>query len=173
MKRSIFLLIIVILNGLIVYPQRSSKQNIYIRNFKETITPIELNHGEIVKYTKKDGKVLTIELLATSANILYTNRDKIPFTESGNDLGSMARARLMYEFKCEVKINGLPMTMQRYVCSQESFYEPYVIDVPEYGLTGLRIYLKNTRDFWTESVMPTGEKMQDLFSGYEPSNMSG
>lgn len=143
MKRSIFLLIIIILNGLIVYPQRSTKQNIYIRNFKETITPIELNHGEIVKYTKKDGKVLTIELLATSANILYTNRDKIPFTESGNDLGSMARARLMYEFKCEVNINGLHMTMQRYVCSQESFYEPYVID-------GVRIWFDGVTDIFEE-----------------------
>jgi hypothetical protein len=82
MKRSIFLLIIIIINGLTVYPQRSTKQNIYIRNFKETITPIDINHGEIVKYTNKVGKVLTIELLA-HLQYLYTNRDKIPFTESG------------------------------------------------------------------------------------------
>lgn len=95
---------------------------------KGTITPIEINHGDIFSYTRRDGEKLTLELLTTSANIIYTNKDKIPPDESGNDRGNMFRARLLYEFTCDVKINGLPMTMRRYVGSQESFYEPYVID---------------------------------------------
>jgi len=132
-----------VLSGLSLHSQTRNIKTNYVRNFKETITPIELNHGEMLRYTGKDGSVLTIELLSTSANILYTNRDKIPYEESGNDLGSMYRARLMYEFNCDVRINGFPMTMRRYVCSQESFYEPYVIN-------GIRIWFDGVTDIFEE-----------------------
>jgi PKD repeat protein len=139
-KKFLLLLGIIVLSELTLYPQ--SRGNIE-RKFKETITSVELNHGETLKYTRKDGSVLTIDLLSTSANILYTNRDKIPPGESGNDLGSMYRARLIYEFTCDVKINGLSMTMHRYVCSQESFYEPYVIN-------GVRIWFDGVTDIFEE-----------------------
>ncbi|MDD4227265.1 MAG: PKD domain-containing protein [Mariniphaga sp.] len=104
------------------------KRNIISLVAKETITPIEINHGDAVHYTNKAGEKLTIELLSTSANVIYTNKYKIPPDESGNDRGNMFRARLLYEFTCDLKINGLPMTMRRYVGSQESFYEPYVMN---------------------------------------------
>jgi PKD repeat protein len=132
-----------VLGGLILYSQSSNKKNTFIRNFNETITPHELNHGEILKYTMDDGSVFTLELISTSANILYTNRDKIPPDESGSDRGNMYRARLMYEFTCDVKINGLPMTMRRYVGSQECYYEPYVID-------GVRIWFDGVSDIFIE-----------------------
>ena len=118
-------------------------QNIIERRSKETITPVELNHGEIFKYSRKDGNVLTVELISTSANILYTNRDKIPPKEPTNDRGNEYRSRLMYEFKCKVKINGFPMTMHRYICSQESFYEPYTIN-------GVRIWFTGTQAMFEE-----------------------
>jgi PKD repeat protein len=125
------------------YPQSKSNKNIIKRNFKETMSPIELNHGETLKYTRKDGSVLTIELLSTSANILYTNKGKIPADESGSDLGDMYRARTMYEFTCEVLVNGLPLEMRRYVGSQECYYEPYVIN-------GVRIWFDGVSDIFVE-----------------------
>lgn len=126
MLRNTVLLIVIIL----VIPGLTQGRNkiTHELKYKETITPIEINHGEVISYTRKDGKKLIIELVSTSANILYTNRNKIPGDESGNDRGNMFRARLLYEFTCTMKVNGLPMTMRRYVGSQESFYEPYVID---------------------------------------------
>jgi PKD repeat protein len=132
-----------VLGGLILYSQSNRKKNTFIRNFNGTITPLELNHGETLKYTRNDGSVLTLELISTSANILYTNRDKIPLDESGNDRGCMYRARLMYVYTCDVKINGLPMTMRRYVGSQECYYEPYVIN-------GVRIWFDGVSDIFTE-----------------------
>ena len=144
MKRKSFMILwIIVLSGLTVYPQSRGNKSNNVRNFKETVTPIELNHGETLKYTRMDGSILTIELLSTSANILYTNKDKIPPDESGNDRDNMWRARLMYEYTCDVKINGLSMTMRRYVCSQESFFEPYVID-------GVRIWFIGVTDIFEE-----------------------
>ena len=142
-KIFILTLWIIVLSNLFIYAQSRGNKSTISRNFKETITPIELNNGEVLKYTRKDGQVLTIELLSTAANVLYTNRDKIPPDESGNDRGNMYRARLLYEYTCDVKINGLAMTMQRYVGSQESFFEPYVID-------GVRIWLIGVTDIFEE-----------------------
>lgn len=104
------------------------KGNTVTLNAKETITPVELNYGDRVKYRRIDGNELTIELVNTSANILFTNKNKISPDESGNDRGNLYRARLLYEITADVLINGFPMTMRKYIGSQESFYEPYVIN---------------------------------------------
>ena len=140
-KTYIILLLILVLN--LPKVGYSQNKNTYERIFKNTMTPIELNHDETLKYTRKDGKILNLKLLSTSANILYTNKDKIPPGESGADRGNMFRARLMYEYTCDVEINGIPMTMRRYVCSQESFFDPYVIN-------GVRIWLIGVTDIFEE-----------------------
>jgi PKD repeat protein len=145
-KRVFFILciIIVIISGVNAsYAQNKNIKRTIDRNFKETITPVELNNGEMVRYTRKDGNVLTIELLSTSANILYTNKAKIPADESGTDLGDMFRARTMYEFTCEVLVNGWPLEMRRYVGSQECYYEPYVIN-------GVRIWFDGVSDIFVK-----------------------
>jgi hypothetical protein len=64
----------------------------------------------------------------------------------------------------------------RYVCSQESFYEPYVID-------GVRIWFDGVSDIFEEhkgfldrvrdAERETWEKCKICASGYEPANMSG
>ena len=121
-----------------------SQNKAIVRESKETVTPIEMNHGEIIRYYRDDGNFLELELISTSANILYTNKDKIQQDESNNDRGNMYRARLLYEFTCDVKINGLPMTMRRYVGSQESYYEPYVVD-------GVRVWFDGVSDIIEEN----------------------
>lgn len=113
------------------------------RQAKETITPIELNQGETLEFVRRDGSVLALELQATSATVLYTNKHAIPPDESGNDRGNMYRARLMYEFTCDIKVNGQPMTLRRYVSAQQSFYEPYVID-------GVRLWFDGVIDIFEQ-----------------------
>ncbi|MGF1586325.1 MAG: PKD domain-containing protein [Bacteroidales bacterium] len=123
--------------------QSRTRRNTINLTSKETITPVELNYGETVRYTRKGGSAVTIQLLSTSANILYTNRDKIPLEESGNDRGNMYRARLLYEITADVRVNGFPMTMRKYVGSQESLYEPYVIN-------GVRIWFDAVSDLFEQ-----------------------
>ena len=113
------------------------------RKAKDTISPVELNHGDAVHFETVDGSVLELRLLSTSANILFTNRDKIPEDESGNDRGNMYRARLLYEFTAKILVNDQPMEMRRYVGSQESLYEPYVIN-------GVRIWFDGVNDIFEE-----------------------
>ncbi|MCH5377673.1 MAG: PKD domain-containing protein, partial [Planctomycetes bacterium] len=46
---------------------------------------------------------------------------------------------IVYRFSCRVRIDGQTMTLRRFVCSQECFYEPYVVD-------GLRIWPDMVRE---------------------------
>lgn len=127
--------------------QVSQKQNITNLEAKETITPVDLNYGEIIRYTLKNNEVLELELVSTSASILYTNRDKIPkdepVAERPGAPDHFFRSRLLYEISANVLINGLPMTMRKYISSQESFYEPYVIN-------GVRIWFDAVSDLYEQ-----------------------
>jgi PKD repeat protein len=143
MNKILHILLIVVICSLNAFSQTKNRKDTYIRKAKETITPVALNYGEVLRYTRNDGIALTIELKSTSAKILYTNRDKIPRDESGNDRGNMYRARLLYEITADILVNGLPMTMRKYVGSQESFYEPYVIN-------GVRIWFDAVSDLFEE-----------------------
>lgn len=142
-KKTVLVIAWLLFCHVFVIGKNESNKNIIKRSFKPTMTPIELNHGEKLVYTRKDGKELTIELISTDANILYTNKDKIPPDESGNDRGNMYRARLMYEYTADIKFNDIPMVMRRYVCSQESFFEPYVVN-------GVRIWFIGVTDIFEE-----------------------
>ena len=46
---------------------------------------------------------------------------------------------IVYRFSALVRIDGQPLRLERYVCSQECFYEPWVVN-------GLRIWLDTVRD---------------------------
>jgi len=100
---------------------------------KETLTAVELDCGETLKFELLNGEVRTLTLEDTSAAILLTNVDEIG---DEADLG-----RTMYHFTCQVRIDGHPMTMERYVCSQETFYEPYVVN-------GMRIWFDAVKDIF-------------------------
>lgn len=104
------------------------------RRAKDTLTAIEMDCGETLRFELLNGETRTLELLDTDAAVLLTNRDKYP--EERHPL-----ARTMYHFTCQVRIDGQPMTMERYVCSQETFYEPYVVN-------GLRIWFDGVVDIF-------------------------
>jgi PKD repeat protein len=93
----------------------------------DTLTPLEMDHGDTLKFRLRSGDVRTLVLEDTSAKILEKN-------EGG----------IVYMFTCRVRFDGHPLEMVRYVCSQECFYEPYVIN-------GMRI--------WPDSVLAIYDKV--------------
>lgn len=103
------------------------------RKAKETLTAVELDCGETLQFELLNGEVRTLTLEATDAAILLTNIDKYG---ENHELG-----RTLYHFTCRVRVDGLPMTMERYVCSQETFYEPYVIN-------GMRVWFDGVADIF-------------------------
>ena len=92
---------------------------------KNTVTAVELDHGDTVRFTLANGQTRTLVLQDTDAQIL----------ERIHSVGTLD------EFTAKVKIDGHPMTMRRYVGSRETFYEPYVIN-------GLRIWFDGVQDIF-------------------------
>lgn len=103
------------------------------RTAKNTVTPVLLNHGDVLEFTLRNGQIRTLKLLETDAAILRTNVKDMDVEQ--NDGGSIV------EFTCKVLVDGHEMTMQRYLPAQESFYEPYVIN-------GIRIWFDAVQDYF-------------------------
>ena len=109
---------------------------------KDTLTPVELDRGEGFTFRLRNGEVRSVLLEDTSARVLLTSLKDTRVEEPGGGT--------IYHFTCRVRVDGHPMTMERYVCSQESFYEPYVIN-------GMRIWfdaVSDIFDFTTENHGP-------------------
>lgn len=90
---------------------------------KDTLTALEMDHGDELRFRLRDGRRFTLVLDDTDAAIVER------VTPGG----------IVYRFGARVHVDGQPMTLRRYVCSQECFYEPYVVD-------GVRIWLDTVRD---------------------------
>ncbi len=84
---------------------------------KETLTAVEMDHGDEFHVALHDGRVVRLVLEDTSATIIER-------VEPGG---------VIYQFSLHLRVDGQPMTLRRFVGSQESFYEPYVV-------SGLRIW---------------------------------
>ena len=94
-----------------------------------TLTAIEMNHGDTLRFRLADGDVRTLVLDSTNAEILERNRGGI-----------------VYAFSAKVRIDGHPLTMLRYVGTQESFYEPCVVN-------GMRIWFDCVRAIFEKVPM--------------------
>ena len=90
---------------------------------KDTITALEMNHGDTCRFALRNGQTRTLVLLDTSAAIVER-------VEPGG---------IVYRFDCRIQVDGQPLTMRRYACSQECFYEPYVVN-------GMRIWPDIVKD---------------------------
>jgi len=95
------------------------------RDAQDTLTPVEMNCGDTLKFKLCNGQIRTLVLEDTGAEIL----ERV-------DPGGTT-----YQFMCRILINGQPMTLRRYVCTQECFYEPYVIN-------GMRIWFDAVADIF-------------------------
>ncbi|MHB8899129.1 MAG: PKD domain-containing protein [Thermoguttaceae bacterium] len=90
---------------------------------KDTLTAVEMNHGDELQFQLREGRAVSVDLADTGAALV----EKV---EPGG---------IVYRFWADVRVDGQPVRLERYVCTQECFYEPWVID-------GLTIWLDTVRD---------------------------
>ena len=95
----------------------------YERTARDTLTAIELDVGEEIAFTLDDGTTPSLEVLDTRAEIMFTTLDA-----ANRPLEPERGARTFYEFECDLAVNGETHTLRREVPTNESFYEPWVID---------------------------------------------
>ncbi|WP_439556368.1 PKD domain-containing protein [Dyadobacter sp.] len=112
------------------------------RKAKATLTPVEMNKEDTLKFVLQNGEVRTMVLKEISSDIIMTNLGKLRADQPGG--------ATLYHFTCQVLMDGHLMKMERYVGSQESFYEPYVIN-------GMRI--------WFDGVNTIGQIIKDEHGG--------
>ena len=84
---------------------------------RDTVTAVEMDHEDELRFTLRNGRTVSMVLEDTQAAILEQ-------VEPGG---------IIYRFDCRVRIDGQAMTLRRFVCAQDCFYEPYVVN-------GLRIW---------------------------------
>ena len=96
------------------------------RQAKETLTALEMVHGDTLEFRLHDGHPTTIELLDTGAEIIETTLQQPGVEEPA--------ARTTYRFWGDFRIDGHERRLEREVGTQHTFYEPWVIG-------GVRIWL--------------------------------
>lgn len=96
---------------------------------RASMTPVELNKGDICRFTLVNGQTRTIEYLGTESSVL-----EIPATEG---LVATLTMRLM--------IDGAEIPFRRYFATQESFYEPAVVN-------GMTIFPDSTLEYLQKTV---------------------
>ena len=127
-------------------------QSVVERTAKSTITPVELDHGDELHFTLRNGETRVLRLEDSGADILLSNVYPANLMQERIDHG------IMYQIWIDISIDGHPMRLTRYLCSQASFNEPYVVN-------GMRIWLCYIR-------APSGVFMRGPV-GPNPSNRGG
>ena len=92
---------------------------------KDTLTAVEMDEGDVLEFTRLDGSVARLELLATEAEVIRTTLKELGTRETA--------ARTDFQFRARVRVDGDEHTLEREVSTQRSFYEPWEI-------AGLRIW---------------------------------
>jgi hypothetical protein len=86
---------------------------------KDTLTAVEMDRGDVLKFTLTSGEVARIELLATEAEVVRTTLREPGVEEEGG--------RTDYRFRCTLRVDGAEHEPEREVSTQRSFYEPWLI----------------------------------------------
>ena len=87
---------------------------------KETLTPLEMDIGDTLFFTLKNGKTVSLTLNDTKGYVIETELEN--FNE-----GKKA-AKTVYGFSCDISVNGKDYTLKREIPTENSFYEPWIID---------------------------------------------
>lgn len=87
---------------------------------KETLQAARMNEGDTLRFKLKNGQTRSFVLEKASARIV-----------------ERPTGGIVYSFECRFLADGQPLTLRRYVCSQETFYEPWVIN-------GVRLWLSSS-----------------------------
>lgn len=119
------------IDGIIYRVIISVTMSVVRRRTKETLTAVELNKAQALELTLSSGELWKLEVLDTGAEAIETKRKEINLENPG----FVTEIR----FHADVKINGRSHTFNREISSQNSFYEPWVVD-------GVRIWLDAVDD---------------------------
>ena len=84
---------------------------------RTTLTAVEMDQDDELRFTLACGATRRIRLLGASAAIYESNLSTLP--EPGH------RARVVLRMTCRLEIDGHPVTLVRWVGTQDSFYEPW------------------------------------------------
>ncbi len=79
-----------------------------------------MDPGDSLTFQLCDGQIRQFELIGVDARVLYSNLRELK--KSQGDGGTV------YEMTCLLRIDGQPLELRRYVGTQESFYEPCIIN---------------------------------------------
>ena len=122
------------------------------RTAKSTLTPVELDHGDELRFTLRNGETRVLRLDDSGARVLLSNVYPEVLMQERIDHG------IHYKIWIDVTVDGEPLRLTRYLCSQASFNEPYVVN-------GMRVWLDYIR-------APSGDFMRGPVGPF-PSNRGG
>jgi hypothetical protein len=100
---------------------------------RDTLTAVEMNVGDELRFTLADGTTRSIVLKSTWAHVLNTTTETLKQPKRG--------AVTNYAFSCVLTIDGQRVQLTREVASQRSFYEPREI-------MGVRIWFDAADDIF-------------------------
>ncbi len=100
---------------------------------RETLTAVEMDCGDELRFTLADGRTRSIVLRHTEAVVFHTTCEAPRVEQRG--------AVTNYRFRCTLEIDGTPVSLGREVATQRSFYRPR-------ELMGLRIWFDACDDIF-------------------------
>lgn len=100
---------------------------------RPTLTAFELDPGDELHFTLTCGQVRRIRLIETRASVYESNLATLPAP------GPLARVVL--RMFCRIEVDGVSVSMNRWVGSQQSFYEPW-------ELFGMRLWFDSCTDLF-------------------------
>jgi hypothetical protein len=108
---------------------------------RETLTAVELDHGDVLLFTLASGQTRRIEVKRTAAWVYHSTLKEPKKEQSG--------AVTNYRFNCTLLIDGHSVTLNREVATQQSFYQPW-------ELFGMRIWFDAVDDIFNFLVETHG-----------------
>ena len=121
----------IVLGGILMMMTAATSGETIELNATGTLTPVELDRGESVRFRLKSGATRELTLDDAYAEVVFTNLDD---TKVGERSG-----RSIYRCVFEMTVDGHPLKLIRHAPVQESYYEPLVIN-------GLRVWPDATKD---------------------------
>jgi len=115
------------------------------RHAKPTLTAVELDRGDTLRFTRMDGRTVALTLRGTGARVLRTT---LPVPKLQHP-GALTELR----FHADVEIDGIALRLERELCTPQSFYEPWEV-------AGLRL--------WFDAVDDLFEFMEETHGACRP-----
>jgi hypothetical protein len=89
------------------------------RQARDTLTAVEMQHGDALHFGLRSGAAVRIELRDTGAEIMSTTLRQPGAEEPGG--------RTTYRFWADLRVDGAETRLVREVGTQASFYEPWLL----------------------------------------------